>query len=138
MLNVLHYHRNRPYLYVFLCVLLVSWLSLLFSATCLMPSTWNTPAAGVMPAGCPESAVHLQQLHTPTQDCSLKPCLDSQNSPNFGFQWDKLEIPVFVVFCILLVVVLSSYKPKLSPTYVIAPPIGRRILLIYRYCTLLN
>jgi hypothetical protein len=141
MLKVLHFHRNRPYLYTFLCVLLVSWLFLLFSATCLMPSTWNTLAVEAMPAGCHESIVHTQQHNdhaaTTTQDCSLKPCLDSQNSQNFGFQLDKLDIAINVIFCIFLIV-LSSYKPKLSSTHFTTPPIGRRLLLIYRYCTLLN
>lgn len=140
MLNALHYHRNRPYLRAFLCVLLVSWFSLVFSAICIMPNAWSSHTENVMPAGCHESDMLTSQDTTTSYDCSLKPCFDSQNNQSLNFQLDKLDFPLFLFYfyCFFLVFCFSFYKPKLSQIHITAPPIGRRLLLIYRYCTLLN
>ena len=142
MLNTLRYPRNRPYLRALVFVLLVSWLSLLVSATCSMPSSWRVSSADAMLAGCSESGNHPHEHkgHTtmPAQDCFFKPCLDSQPNSAFSFKIDKPQMPIFVLCLIglighLLYYVLIQRIPRAT-----APPIGRRILLIYRYCTLLN
>jgi hypothetical protein len=140
--NTLLYPRNRPYLHALVAVLLVSWLSLLVSATCSMPSSWRISSADAMPAGCSEPDNHSlkHQGHTtmPAQDCSFKPCLDSQPNPAFGFKIDKPDMPVFVLCLIGLIGFLLHYFPIQRISRAAAPPIGRRILLIYRFCTLLN
>jgi hypothetical protein len=134
--------RNRPYLHVLVFVLLVSWLSLLISATCSMPGSWRVSSSETMPVGCPEpgnpSSDHKGHTSNPVQDCSFKPCLDSQPNPAFSFKIDKPQMPVFVLCLIGLIGYLLYYVPIQRISDAKAPPIGRRILLIYRYCTLLN
>lgn len=142
MLNTLLYPRNRPYLRALVFVLLVSWLSLLVSATCSMPSPWRISSSDAMPAGCSEPGNHSPEHHghtsMPDQNCSFKPCLDSQPNSAFGFKIDKPELPVFVLCLIGLIGFLLHYFPIQRISRAAAPPIGRRILLIYRFCTLLN
>lgn len=142
MLISLRSPRNRPYLHVLVFVLLVSWLSLLVSATCTMPSQWRVSSSDAMPAGCPEpgapSPEHKGHTTLPTQDCSFKPCLDSQPNSAFSLKIDKPQMPVFVLCLIGLIGYLLYYVPIQRISHAKAPPIGRRILLIYRYCTLLN
>lgn len=75
----------------------------------------------------------------PHQDCSFKPCLDSHPNPAFEVKIDKPQLPVFVLCLIGLIGCLFQclLSPPLIPRAK-APPIGRRLLLIYRFCTLLN
>lgn len=136
MITVLHFKRNRPYLHTLIFVLLVSWISLTISATCSMPEH--------MP-GCSESGAtghshHQDHASKAMQNCSFKPCLDSQTHsfPDFH-RLTKPDLPVFILsligtfFCLFL-----SYPPTKVPLRKADPPLGRRILLIYRFCTLLN
>jgi hypothetical protein len=141
VLNALRLPRNRPYLHTLVFVLLVSWVSALVSSTCAMPAPWRV-ASEVMPAGCAEPANHAQahQGHTsaPAQDCSFKPCLDSQPNLGLGFKIAKLEIPVFLLCLIWMIGHISlSVTTRRNPR-ITSPPDGRRIPLIYRFCTLLN
>ncbi len=142
MLNTLRSPRNRPYLHVLVFVLLVSWLSLLISATCSMPGSWRASSTAAMPAGCPEpvnpSPEHKGHASITAQDCSSKPCLDSQPNPAFSFKIDKPQMPVFMLCLIGLIGYLLYQAPIQRISHAKAPPVGRRILLIYRYCTLLN
>jgi hypothetical protein len=142
VLILLRSPRNRPYLHILVFVLLVSWLSLLISATCSMPNSWGVSSSKAMPAGCPEpgnpSPDHKGHASNPVQDCSFKPCLDSQPNSAFSFKIDKPQMPVFVLCLIGLIGYLLYYAPIQRISHAKAPPIGRRILLIYRYCTLLN
>jgi hypothetical protein len=122
-------------------VLLVSWLSMLISNTCAMPvSAFNASAA--MPAGCAEmdhSALqHGGHSAMPHQDCSFKPCLDSHPNPAFEVKIDKPQMPVFILCLVGLIGYLFQCFPISRIPRTTAPPIGRRILLIYRFCTLLN
>ncbi|MBF6650975.1 MULTISPECIES: hypothetical protein [unclassified Methylobacter] len=143
MLTTLRSPRHRPCLHVLLCALLVSWLAMLVSATCAMPSPWILSSAGAMPAGCSESEHVASQpighITMPDQDCSLQPCLDSPPNPAFEFKMDNPQMPIFALCMIGLVGFLLPYAPR-QPRIAraTAPPIGRRILLIYRFCTLLN
>jgi hypothetical protein len=143
VLATLRYQRNRPYLHALIFVLMLSWLSMLVSATCAMPMAWRSASAEVMPAGCSgpgnHTPVHSGQPSMPDQGCSFKPCMDSQPNPAFEFKIDKPQMPVFVLCLIGLIGYLFHYIPLLYiPRATASPPIGRRILLIYRYCTLLN
>jgi hypothetical protein len=142
VLNTLRSPRNRPYLHALVFVLLVSWLSLMVSATCTMPSPWRVSSSDAMPAGCSEpgnpSPKHQGHTTMPTQDCSFKPCLDSQPNSAFSFKIDQLQMPIFVLCLIGLIGYLLYHVPIQRIAHAQAPPIGRRILLIYRYCTLLN
>jgi hypothetical protein len=135
--------KNRPYLISLIFVLMVSWLSMLISNTCMMPASAFQTSANSMPAGCEEmdsSAMH-DGSHTtmPHQDCSFKPCLDSHPNPAFEVKIDKPQLPIFVLCLIGLIGCLFQglFSTPLIPRAK-APPIGRRVLLIYRFCTLLN
>jgi len=142
VITVLHSKRNRPYLHTLVFVLLVSWISLTISATCTMPLVLMT-TPDYMP-GCPESGApeqsHLKDHASKAmQDCSFKPCLDSQSDSFTDFnRVTKPNLPVFILsfvwtFCCLFI----TYPPVKVPRKA-DPPLGRRILLIYRFCTLLN
>lgn len=145
VITALRARRNRPYLHTVLFVLLVSWLSLVISATCTMPMASTLMAMSEHMPGCPQSFApehpHHQDPAAKTMpDCSFKPCLDSQNSSHTQLNSPaKLELPVFILsligafFCLLL-----SYPPTKVPLRKTDPPLGRRVLLIYRFCTLLN
>lgn len=142
MITTLRAQRNRPYLHVLVVVLLVSWVSTLVSSTCAMPAPGRTSPSKTMPAGCSEPAQHApeHQGHTtaPAQDCFFKPCLDVQPNPVFGHKFDKPEMPVFVLCLIWAMAGLLLHVQTRRIPRVTSPPIGRRIPLIYRFCTLLN
>jgi hypothetical protein len=116
---------------------------MLVSATCAMPSLWRGSAVDVMPAGCSESGHLASQpvghVAMSDQDCSFQPCLDSPPNPAFEVKIDKPQVPIFMLCLIGLIGFLLPYTPR-QPRIAraMAPPIGRRILLIYRFCTLLN
>jgi hypothetical protein len=143
VLKTLRSPRNRPYLHALVCLLLVSWISMMISATCAMPGLSHASSANTLPVGCSESEPHSLQHngHTamPDQDCSYKSCLDSQPNPAFEFRIDKPHVPIFML-CLLGLIgyLLHYYIPVQRIPRATAPPIGRRVLLIYRYCTLLN
>ncbi len=138
MLTALHSKRNRPYLHTLVFVLLVSWISLTISATCTMPMPLVLTTISDHIPGCLDSGA---SAHTPKamQNCTFKPCLDSKaDSPTDFNRLAKPDLPVFIVVLILTFLCLRlSYPPtKVAPKA--DPPLGRRILLIYRFCTLLN
>ncbi len=145
MITALHFKRNRSYLHTLVFVLLVSWISLTISATCTMPMPSVVKAMSEHMPGCSESGMaghspHQDPAPKAMQNCSFKPCLDSQTHslPDFN-HLTKLDLPVFILcligtfFCLFL-----SYPPTKAPLRKADPPLGRRILLIYRFCTLLN
>ncbi|MCX7108823.1 MAG: hypothetical protein NTX45_01595 [Proteobacteria bacterium] len=142
VLTALHYQRNRPYLHLLIFVLLASWVSMLVSATCSMPGSWRVSSTDVTPAGCQGSDSHAakHQGHTVklVQDCSLKPCPDSQPNPLFGFKIDQPDVPV-IVLCLAWLIghLLNDSMGRRVPCPT-APPDGRRVPLIFRFCTLLN
>ncbi len=142
MIAALHSKRNRPYLHTLVFVLLVSWIFLTISATCTMPPVFNTTIDHRQ--GCTESgvSVHFQhQDHIPKvmHDCSFKPCLDSQPDSFIDFsRLIKLELPVFILSLIWTFWCLFLSYPSIKVFRKTDPPLGRRILLIYRFCTLLN
>jgi hypothetical protein len=142
VITALHSKRNRPYLHALVFVLLVSWIFLTISATCTMPSVMIA-TSGHMPgcseSGAPEYSHHKDHAPKAMQDCSFKPCLDSQSDSVTPFnRLTKLDMPVFILsliwtfWCLFL-----TYPPTKVPRKT-NPPSGRRILLIYRFCTLLN
>jgi heme/copper-type cytochrome/quinol oxidase subunit 3 len=93
---------------------------------------------GCSESGAPEHSHHKDHAQA-MQDCSFKPCLDSQSDSVTPFnRMTKLDMPVFILsliwtfWCLFL-----TYPPTKVPRKT-NPPLGRRILLIYRFCTLLN
>jgi len=139
VLKALRAPRNRPYLHVLVYVLLVSVVSVLVFSTCAMPAPWRTASSDAMPAGCSESA-EPAAVHTraPVQDCSFKPCLDSQPNLASHYKLDKPELPILLVGLVWLIGrLLPGARAPLIPR-VTSPPKSRRIPLIYRFCTLLN
>jgi hypothetical protein len=123
-------------------VLLVSWISLTISATCAMPSALI--AASNHSQGCSESNVptHLQhQGHASKamQDCSFKPCPDSKPDSITEFKrLAKPDMPIFILSLIWTFWCLFQTYPPIKVPRKTEPPLGRRVLLIYRFCTLLN
>lgn len=142
MLNPLGSPRNRSYLNALVFLILMSWISLLVSVTCSMPSSMFMSSSDAMPAGCSEmdNSSPKQKGHTtmPAQDCFFKPCLDSQTNSASNFKLDIPQMPLFVLCLIGLIGYLLYHLPIQPISHAKASPIGRRILLIYRYCRLLN
>lgn len=138
MIAALRLKRNRHYLHTLVFVLLVSWISLTISATCTMPMPSVATAMPDHMPGCSESGTPEHTSKT-MQDCTFKPCLDSQANPLTDFnRLAKPDFPVFILVLILTFCCLFlSYLPTKVPRKT-DPPLGRRILLIYRFCTLLN
>ncbi len=142
MIIALHSKRNRPYLHTLVFVLLVSWISLTISATCTMPLVLVTTSDHMQ--GCSESGAsdHLHQQDNASkamQDCSFNPCLDSQPDSFTDFnRLTKPELPVFILSFIWTFWCLFLIYPPIKVPRKTEPPLGRRILLIYRFCTLLN
>ncbi len=142
MISALHYKRNRPYRHILVLVLLVSWISLTLSASCSMP-LFSSVMPDNMP-GCTETASgevpHLKDHnHQAIPDCSLKPCVSAQ-SPTFP-DFDRLPSPDFPVFLVCLIAVFWSLFYNYPPSQrlrIADPPFGRPVLLIYRFCKLLN
>lgn len=136
MPNVLRLRSNRPCLHGLLFVVLASWLALLISATCAMPRPWQA-APEAMPA-CPEPhAPAKSPLSKP--DCSLKTCLESPSAPGLAAHPERPPQPLLAVLCLAWLAVgwlrpLHHLRIPWPPD----PPSGRRIPLIYRFCTLLN
>ena len=142
MITALHSKRNRPYLHTLVFVLLVSWISLTISATCTMPLVLMTTSNHMQ--GCPEFSTteHSHFKDHPSkamQDCSFKPCLDSQNNSFTDFnRLTKPDLPVFILSLVWTFCYLFLTYPPIKVPRKTDPPLGRRILLIYRFCTLLN
>jgi hypothetical protein len=122
--------------------LLVSWISMLVSATCSMPNSWRMPSADAMSAGCPNpdshAAKHQGHAVKPVQDCSLKPCPDSQPNPLFGFKIDQPDMPLIILCMAWLIVHVRNDRMSRRVRWPAMPPDGRRVPLIFRFCTLLN
>ena len=139
MITGLHFKRNRPYLHTLVFVLLVSWLSLTMSAICKMPLVLMTASAHQQ--GCSESGQQHNQdyTHKAMQACSLKACPDSQTNPFTDIiRLTKPDVPVFILSFIWIFWCLFLTYPLIKVPRKTDPPLGRRILLIYRFCTLLN
>jgi len=139
VIAALHFKRNRPYVHMLVFVLLVSWISLAISAICIMPMA---PVSTAMPEhmpGCTDSGVP-EHTAKDMQDCTLKPCLDSQNhSFSDVNRLTKPDLPVLFLETVwTLFWLFLSYPSTPVPRKKTDPPLGRRVLLIYRFCTLLN
>ena len=139
MITVLHTKRNRPYLHTLIYVLLVSWLSMVISATCTMPMPSALKAMSEHMPGCPDAGA-ANQSPKAMQDCSLKPCIDSQSNSLSDFnRVDKPDLPVFILALIWTIFTLFVFfLPSRLYRNNYPPPTGRRVLLFYRFCTLLN
>jgi hypothetical protein len=140
VITALHLKRNRPYLHTLVFVLLVSWISLTISATCTMPMPLALTSMSDHMQGCTDSGVHEREhMPNPMQNCVFKPCLDSQSNSLTDFnRLTKPDLPVFIlVFISTFLCLFLSYPPIKVPPKA-DPPLGRRILLIYQFCTLLN
>lgn len=136
MIIALYFKRNRPCLRALVFVLLLSWISLIISATCTMPMSSALKAMPEHMQGCSGTLKHSSET---MQDCSFKPCLDSQANPlTDSNRLGQPDLAVFIAVPILtfLCLLLSYPSPKIPPKA--DPPLGRRLLLIYRFCTLLN
>jgi hypothetical protein len=145
VITALQAKRNRPYRHTLVFVLLLSWISLILSATCSMPMPSVLTAMPEHMPGCSDSGVagyshHQDHTAKAMQNCSFKPCLDSQTHsfPDFN-RLAKPDLPVFILSLIWTSWYLFlSYPPTKIPPHKADPPLGRRILLIYQFCTLLN
>jgi hypothetical protein len=123
-------------------VLLVSWIFLTISATCSMPSlliATSDHMPGCLESGAPAHTHHHGHTPEAMQDCSFKPCFESQAKPFPEFnRLLKPDLPVFIVSFIwtfggLFFVARITGVPRVADS----PP-GRWIPLFYRFCTLLN
>ncbi len=138
MITALHFKRNRPYLHALVFVLLVSWISLTLSATCTMTMPLVVTAMPDHMQGCTDSGTH-ESTSNHMQSCMLKPCLDSQTNSLTDFnRLTKPDLPVFILVLISTFLYLFLSYPAIKSPPKTDPPIGRRILLIYQFCTLLN
>lgn len=142
MITALHSKRNRPYLHALVFVLLASWIFLGITATCVMPAALM--AMPELVSQCSEKGSHAfghDQKHTQQmeQDCSLKPCFESKyNLFSDSNRPVKTDLTVFIL---CLVWTLGHLFLPIHPEIILRvadPPPGRRIPLIYRFCTLLN
>ncbi len=132
------FQKKRPYLHTLIFVLLVSWISLAISATCTMPMPSALKAMPEHMPGCSESGV-LKHTSKTMQDCTLKPCLDSQTHPFPDFnRLAQPDLPVIILGHIWTIVCLILFFPLIKPPQKTNSPPGRPVLLIYRFCTLLN
>jgi hypothetical protein len=138
VITALHLKRNRPYLHTLVFVLLVSWISLTISATCTMTMPVVMAAMPDLMQGCADSGTH-EHMPKPMQNCVFKPCLDSQtNSLNDFNRLTKPDLPVFILVLISTFLCLFLSYPPIKVPPKAEPPLRRRILLIYWFCTLLN
>jgi len=145
VIAALHSKRNRPYLHTLVFVLLVSWISLTVSTTCTMPMPSVSTAMSEHMQGCSESGAaghphHQDPASKSMQHCSFKPCLDSQTHSLSDFnRLAKPDLPLIIpVLAWTFLCLLLSYPAAKVARKKALPPLGRRILLIYRFCTLLN
>ncbi len=139
MITALRSKRNRPYLHTLVFVLLVSWISLTISATCTIPMPSAVTAIPDHMLGCSDLGTP-KHTSKDMEDCTLKPCLDSQthSPPDFN-RLAKLNLPVLILALIwAFPSLLLSYLPVWVPRKTDLPPTGRQIPLIYLFCTLLN
>lgn len=138
MIIALHSKRNRPYLHTLVFVLLVSWISLTLSATCTMPMPSVMTAMPEHMPGCSESGV-LKHTSKTMQDCTLKPCLDSQNHSFTDInRLTKPDLPVFILSIVWTFWFLFLTYHPLRVSRKVDPPPGRPTPIIYLFCTLLN
>lgn len=139
MRGLLRSQRNLPYLHAVVAVVLMSWLALLFSATCTMPVPVKAALDTMAACGEPSHhAGHEAPPANPDRDCFYKPCLESQSYPGVLASPIKWDLPA-LVFCITWVLGCRFQSSRISRSPPVSdPPAGRRIPLIYRFCTLLN
>jgi len=143
VITALHAKRNRTYLRTVVFVLLVCLVSLGISATCTMPiPSVLTTMPEHMP-GCPDIDATAEpgqaDAANAMQDCAFKPCLDSQADSLTDFnRLAKADLPIFILGVIGTFLYLFPNYPPAKVPFQAAPPSGRRIALIYWFCTLLN
>lgn len=138
MITALHSKKNRPYLRIGVYVLLVSLFFLTISAPCSM-SSWLLMSSQTFGLSKINHSHHQDHSPESSQDCSFKPCLE-KNSKQFSeiSRLLKLDLPIFIlsIICTLSYLFPDNFVTKVHR--INDPPVGRRVLLIYRFCTLLN
>jgi hypothetical protein len=132
--HTLRAHRHQPGLMIGLSLLMAGWLCLFISSTCLMSGHGLEAAL----AACPEhTSDHPQPAPDSIPDCSLKLCAE----PPTGTWHDQNYVPSSLLVLLPLVLWLMGLSPRAAsvrlPSQGHHPPDGRRIALIYRYCSLL-
>jgi hypothetical protein len=136
--TVLRIAKNRAYLYVGVYLLAMSLVFASISAICTMPLSWRTHVSASVSADCIALDEHAQHAgHEPAKDCSFKPCFESQPHPVFASKYDQPEFAAVMLCFWLLAFLFARSQPQRIPR-IVSPPDGRRIPLIYRFCTLLN
>jgi hypothetical protein len=106
-----------------------------------MPSVSVSMAdmSGCAEAGVIENLHHDEHGHKASQDCTLKPCYSSQSDTFSEFsRLSNPEIPVFILCLMGLFWSLFLNYPATQILRIPDPPLGRQVLLIYRFCKLLN
>ncbi len=142
VITALHSKRNRFYLRTLVFLMLASWIAMILSATCTMPSIL-VGSSSPMP-GCPESGAsgqphHYEENSKAMEDCTFKSCLDTQSDSFSDFnRLVKPDLPLIILFLVWAFwrLFFTPSSSRVLPKT--GPPFGRRILLIYRFCTLLN
>ncbi len=128
---------------VVVMLLLVSWLFMLVSSTCVMsmPVALVTNDIDVMPIGCTDAEHHAtgtRQVVHHNQDCALKACPDSQPNPALNLKIDKPDLPVFIVCLTWLSIYIFSQLPCLYIRHRQRRTTANPIPIRYRFCTFLN
>jgi hypothetical protein len=138
--NSLIFNRNTTFRSLLVAVMLLSWLSMLVSVSCVMPMPVASAVVSDMPADCEQSMPHAEQHRfvTQFQDCAFKNCADFQSDRVFSFKLDKPQLPL-LIFCLiwLSAELFSYYAPRYIP-FIIRPPGSKPLPLFYRFCSLLN
>jgi len=120
--------------------MMVSWLFMLVSATCVMPKQLQSVHVAEAVSGCDESshANHSQHAATPEPDCTLKLCPDSQSKLPFTVKLDQPQVPLLLLCLAWLTGWLFDYRPNKIRLKRLDIPPTQPVPLYYRFCILLN
>ncbi len=120
--------------------MMVSWLFMLVSATCVMPKQLQSTHVAEAVSDCDESSHINHNLHTATAepDCTLKLCPDSQSNLPFTVKLDQPQVPLFLLCLLWLSGCLFTYRPIQSRLKRLDIPLAKPVPLFYRFCILLN
>ena len=137
MITTLHLKRNQPYLLTLAFVLLVSWTFLTISASCIMPMPLAVTSMPDHIEGCLDahSPIHTKKT---MPNCALSSCIDSQTNSLTDFnRLTKPDISIFIPALFVTFFCLFLSHPPTNISSKASLPHRQRILLIYRFCTLL-
>jgi hypothetical protein len=133
-------HRNRPLVRVLVLLLVGIWLASTLLPVCRISVKWFHATTAIP---CPmESAVHPHVASDPAglpDDCRYQPCMDVPDE--VGQRQAIQHLDGLSAACIVVMLWVTLILPSSSSN---AQPIPknrrnhRRVLLFYRYCSLLH